>query len=628
MATFRIELDDGSTLRVTANDEAEARSIAEAQIANPIRKAADAVVGKAADAARAVGTGVKNIADNASLVGMIDSAVQGVRGPGDAIAGKFGHKPLKEGEWSEEDQFLADLAQRRQFEAANGLAGVVTTGNVAGRIPGRPRGGPEPEATVSPAAAAPEPVAPQPSPAPAMPPAGGGAAGRVVDGLGGNEAVAGMVGKVTPWWLGGRLTGEALAKRVLDKVNPANAHAPPPQTSVPVTKQPPRQMPWGGEMPTDPVPSVPSVALPPTPEALLARLNKMDARLIDRHKDAVAASPEPQVSTDVVKRAMMEMRTRNRSDRIRPLPGARRDVPMDPAMLQALIARSKASAPAPAPTPPPAPMPPAPAMPTITDDLSIPDFLRRTPQAAPPPQAAAPMPPPAPMPQAVPPAPVAAAIPEDLSIPDFLRRNPATITKKDGKVEAKMEPQAQAAPALTKPTQKADYDRGEVLRKERADAADTFNTMKVEAGDDLYLPAHSAARNGRTPAEAAQHIADQWKLEGKPFGADEASFVSRLTKLMTPKFELADDLAKATGADKGVLREHLIGPLDADSARQFRTDLRLSFPSASRRIDEVMSDDRIVGTWPKYTQKGGKPKTPAAARKKPTKKGSGASTAG
>lgn len=83
-----------------------------------------------------IGAGIADIWNNPSggpsIIGMARGIYEGVRGPGDALAGKFGHQPKTQGVWTEEDQFLADLGQRQQQEAAGNLAGVVA----ASKIPG------------------------------------------------------------------------------------------------------------------------------------------------------------------------------------------------------------------------------------------------------------------------------------------------------------------------------------------------------------------------------------------------------------------------------------------------------------------------------------------------------------
>lgn len=85
---------------------------------------------------KSMGAGIADIWNNPSggpsIIGMARGIYEGVRGPGDALAGKFGHQPQTPGQWTEEDQFLADLGQRQQQEAAGNLAGVVA----ASKIPG------------------------------------------------------------------------------------------------------------------------------------------------------------------------------------------------------------------------------------------------------------------------------------------------------------------------------------------------------------------------------------------------------------------------------------------------------------------------------------------------------------
>jgi len=80
--------------------------------------------------------GVKEVWNNPdgqpSMIGMVRTLYEGARGPGDALAGKFGAQPQTPGVWSEEDEFRAQLGQKQLRQSAEGVAGLAVPGTLRG----------------------------------------------------------------------------------------------------------------------------------------------------------------------------------------------------------------------------------------------------------------------------------------------------------------------------------------------------------------------------------------------------------------------------------------------------------------------------------------------------------------
>ena len=92
---------------------------------------------------RTLAAGLKKIWDDpegVSLIGMLKGAYEGVRAPGDALAGKFTVQPATPGVMTEEESFLQDLGRKQEMAAASKLATTTILGQAPGGIFAAPQG--------------------------------------------------------------------------------------------------------------------------------------------------------------------------------------------------------------------------------------------------------------------------------------------------------------------------------------------------------------------------------------------------------------------------------------------------------------------------------------------------------
>jgi hypothetical protein len=78
--------------------------------------------------------------DPISLIGMVKGAYEGIRAPGDALAGKFSYPTATPGVQTEEEAFLQDLGRKQEMAAGGKLAATTLLGQAPGGIFAAPEG--------------------------------------------------------------------------------------------------------------------------------------------------------------------------------------------------------------------------------------------------------------------------------------------------------------------------------------------------------------------------------------------------------------------------------------------------------------------------------------------------------
>jgi hypothetical protein len=78
--------------------------------------------------------------DTFSLIGMVKGAYEGIKAPGDALAGKFSYPTATPGVQTEEEAFLQDIGRKQEMAAGGKLAATTLLGQAPGGIFAAPEG--------------------------------------------------------------------------------------------------------------------------------------------------------------------------------------------------------------------------------------------------------------------------------------------------------------------------------------------------------------------------------------------------------------------------------------------------------------------------------------------------------
>lgn len=147
MPDFEITAPDGTRYQVTGPEgatEQDALAHLQSQLStnqpNPIAPPPPSTGGNSVDRALKNVWGFLNDPNSLSLSGLAKSAYEGIKAPGEALAGKFAVQPTVPGLWSEEDQFRQDMANQQELAAAGKLAGTTMLGQAPGGIFAAPEG--------------------------------------------------------------------------------------------------------------------------------------------------------------------------------------------------------------------------------------------------------------------------------------------------------------------------------------------------------------------------------------------------------------------------------------------------------------------------------------------------------